>query len=88
MYTRLRGNGFCGCCRVDREARVSDPVAFSWMRGELGPKRTSVFVLLGLIVWIGLPRIVPNGELFVASALALLDIALLFVVLKGDVRIG
>jgi len=71
-------------------ARLAFPILllFGWMRSELGPKSTSVFVLLGLIAWIGLPRIVPNGELFVTSALALLDIALVLVVLKGDVRIG
>jgi hypothetical protein len=45
-----------------------------------------VFVLLGLSVWIGLPRL-PNGGDFVTSALAVLDIALVLIVFKEDVRI-
>jgi hypothetical protein len=71
-------------------ARLAFPILllFGWMRGELTPKSTSVFVILGLIAWIGLPRIVPNGELFVTSALALLDVVLVLVVFKGDVRLS
>ena len=62
-------------------------VAWGWLSGGLGPKTTAVFVLLGVAVWIGLPRL-PNGANFVTSALAIIDIALVFAVFKGDVRIG
>lgn len=59
-----------------------------WMREELGPKSASVFIALGLLAWFGVPRVVPNGHLFVTPALALLDIALVLIVFKGDLRIG
>ena len=70
-------------------ARLAFPtlLLFGWRRGALGPKSTAVFALLGLVVWIGLPRMMPNGGLFVTSALAVLDIGLVFAVFKGDVRI-
>ena len=44
-----------------------------------------VFVVLGLIVWVALPR--PFGANCVTPALAVLDIALVFTVFKGDVRV-
>ena len=71
-------------------ARLAFPglLIVGWVRGELGPTSTGVFVALGLVAWIGLPRAVPNGELYVTSAVALLDIALVFAVFKADVRIG
>jgi hypothetical protein len=70
-------------------ARLAFPtlLLFGWARGELGPRSLTVFVLLGLSVWIGLPRLLPNGGDFVTSALAVLDIALVLIVFKGDVRI-
>jgi hypothetical protein len=71
-------------------ARLAFPILLllGWMRGELSSKSASLFVVLGLITWIGLPRIIPNGELFVTSALALLDVVLVLVVFKGDVRLS
>jgi hypothetical protein len=59
-----------------------------WMRGELGPRGTMLFVILGLSVWVALPRFVPNGHSFITPALALIDIALVLAVFKGDVRIS
>ena len=73
---------------MDREGRIPNPVAFRLDAWRAWPEKyQTVFVLLGLVAWIGLPRMVPNGALFVTSALALLDIALVFAVFKGDVRI-
>jgi hypothetical protein len=71
-------------------ARLAFPILLlsGWMRGELSPKRTGLFLVLGLVAWIGLPRIVPNGELFVTSVLALLDVVLVLIVFKGDVRLS
>jgi hypothetical protein len=57
-------------------------------RGELSPKSAIVWAGVGLLVWLGLPRIVSSGSYLVTSALAILDIALVLVVFKGDVRIG
>jgi hypothetical protein len=56
-----------------------------WTSGELRRKGTAVFVALGVAAWIGLPYL-PRGGDFVTSAMALIDVALVFVVYKGDVR--
>jgi hypothetical protein len=63
-------------------------LALGWMRGELGATSTGVFAIIGLLAWLGLPHMASNGGLYVTPALALLDIVLVFVVFKGDVRIG
>jgi hypothetical protein len=55
--------------------------------GELRRVGAAVFLALGLLIWLGLPHL-RNGANFVTPALAVLDIALVFAVLKGDVRIG
>lgn len=70
-------------------ARLAFPLLLvaGWIRGELGPRSTTLFVLLGIAIWIGLPRLITNGENFITSALAVLDIVLVFMIFKGDVRI-
>jgi len=52
----------------------------------LSPKAVAVFLALGAVAWIGVPY-VPRGADFVTSALALIDVALVFAVFKGDVPI-
>lgn len=71
-------------------AQLALPVLLlvGWMRDELGPKGAGVCLALAAAAWFGLPRLIPNGEWFVTPALALLDIALVLVVFKGDLRIG
>ena len=54
--------------------------------GELRPKSIAVFLVLGVAAWIGLPY-APRGSDFVTSALALIDIALVFAVFKRDIRL-
>jgi membrane-associated PAP2 superfamily phosphatase len=61
-------------------------LAYAYVRGELKRKTLAVFILLGLGVYVGLSRI-PNGARFVTSALAVIDIALVFAIFRGDVRI-
>ena len=53
--------------------------------GDLRRRGASIFIVLGLVVWLGLPEL-PNGANFVTSGLAILDIALVFAVFKRDVR--
>lgn len=53
---------------------------------EIGPRGAAVFLVLGAGAWFGLPRV--GGEALVTSVLAVVDIALVFVVFKGDVRLG
>lgn len=62
-------------------------LVWGWFSGELAPKATAIFAILGAAVWFGLPQ-VPNGENFRTSALAVIDVALVLAVFKRDVRIG
>ena len=70
-------------------ALLAFPVLLTWgvVSGELTRRRAAVFVALAVAAWVGLPRL-PYGEALVTSALAVIDIALVFAVFKGDVRIG
>ena len=69
-------------------ATVAFPVllVWGWVTGELGPKRSSAFLIVGVAAYFGLPYL-PNGRDFVMTAMALIDIALVFAVFKGDVRV-
>jgi hypothetical protein len=53
---------------------------------EIGPRGAAVFVGLWLLGYFGLPFLPFGGGMFF-SWVALLDIALVFVVFKGDLRI-
>jgi len=61
-------------------------LVWGWVTGQLGPKAITAFMVLGVAAYLGLPR-VPHGSDFVMSAMALIDVALVFAVFKGDVRI-
>jgi hypothetical protein len=54
--------------------------------GELRPKSVGVFLLLWMIGYAGFPRISSMWGLFLTPYIAVLDIVLVFLVLKGDVR--
>ena len=55
--------------------------------GEIGAKGCAVFVLLWIIGLIGLPYL-PLGDSLFPSYVAVLDVALVFVIFKGDVRLS
>ncbi len=55
---------------------------------ELSPKWVAVFAILGMAAWIGLPRVPPSGGYLVGPALSILDIVLILIVFKRDIRIG
>ena len=61
---------------------------YGWALGELNPKRIAVFLLLWLTVRVGLPYVPyePARAMF-SSVVAMLDIALVFMIFKGDVRL-
>ena len=61
-------------------------LAYAYVTGELKRQTIAVFILSGLAVYVGLSRIA-NGAGFVTSALAVIDIALVFAIFRGDVRI-
>jgi len=54
--------------------------------GELRPKRIALFLTLWIAGLFGLPCL-PYGAALFSSFVAALDIALAFIVFKGDVRI-
>ena len=55
--------------------------------GELGIKGAAIFVTIWLAAYIGLP-FVSFGSLFLTPCVAALDVALVFLVCKGDVRLS
>jgi hypothetical protein len=62
-------------------------LAYGWALGELGLKALAIFLLLWLAGCAGLPHVAyePARALF-SSFVAILDIALVFRIFKGDVR--
>jgi hypothetical protein len=60
---------------------------YGWFCRELSPKGLAVFLLLWLVGLIGLPY-VPYGNALFSPFVAALDIALVFVIAKGDVRLS
>ena len=61
-------------------------LVIGWFRDELGPKGIGVAVVLFFAGRLGIAY-VPHGASLVQSWAAILDIALVFVVFKGDVRL-
>jgi len=55
---------------------------------ELKPKWVAAFAVLGVAAWIGLPRFPPSGGYLVGPVLGVLDIVLVLMVFKRDIRIG
>jgi hypothetical protein len=62
-------------------------LAYGWFWSEIGPRGLAIAVLLWLCGLFGLP-LVPYGPAFFAPFVAVLDIALVFVIFKGDVPLG
>jgi hypothetical protein len=61
-------------------------LVYGWFWGDLGPRGIAVFVLLWLAGRLGLPML-PYGAAMFPSWVAVLDIALVFLIFKGDVRL-
>ena len=58
------------------------------MFGELGRRGVVTFVLLWVCGVFGLPRISDTAAQLVTPYVAVLDIAMVFIVFKGDVRLS
>jgi hypothetical protein len=56
--------------------------------GELKPRSIVVFAIVGVAAWVGLPRIPLSGSYLVTPVVAVLDIALVLIIFKRDIRIG
>jgi hypothetical protein len=61
-------------------------LAFGWSWEEIGGRGTAVFLALWVAGLFGV-RLLPYDGLF-PSYVALLDVALVFIVFKGDVRLN
>jgi hypothetical protein len=61
-------------------------VGYGWFWDELGPKGLCGLIFLWLAGMFGLPFI-PYGAALFSSFVAVLDIALVFLIFKGDVRL-
>jgi hypothetical protein len=63
-------------------------LAFGIVSRELSRAGLLGFIVLWLVGYFGLPALSSLGGLFVTSYVAILDIALVFIILKGDLRIN
>jgi hypothetical protein len=61
-------------------------LSVGWLRGELGFRRVTSFVGLWLVGLLGF-RYLPYGESLFPPYVAALDVALVFAIFKGDVRL-
>lgn len=61
-------------------------LAYGWFWEELGPRGIAVFLLLWVGGMLGV-RLTPLGHAIFPSFVALLDVALVFIIFKGDVRL-
>jgi hypothetical protein len=55
---------------------------------EVRPRTAAILVALWLAGRFGLPRLLPYGDAFVTPYVALLDLVLVLLVFKGDVRLN
>jgi hypothetical protein len=61
-------------------------LAYGWLADELGARGVVIFVALWVAGWFGLDLVPFGGDLFF-SYVALLDVVLVFVIFKGDLRV-
>lgn len=62
-------------------------LAYGWAWGELTPRRISLFAVVWLLGWLGFPLLTYGDALFTAFV-ALLDVVLVLMIFKGDVKIS
>jgi hypothetical protein len=60
---------------------------YGWFFDELGPRGIAGFVALWLAGWLGLPYLGPVAAGMFFSWVALLDVVLVFLIFKGDIRL-
>jgi hypothetical protein len=62
-------------------------LAYGWAWDEIGPRGLTAFLVLWIAGYFGLPY-VPLGAAMFFSYVALLDVVLVFMIFKGDVRLS
>jgi hypothetical protein len=60
---------------------------YGWAWDELGPRGVIVFLVLWMLGFYGLPFF-PLGAAMFSSFVAVLDVALVLLIFKGDVRLS
>jgi len=63
-------------------------LAFGYFVGELSPKQIAAFLLLWIVGRVGLAHLPPPAPELFSPYVAALDIAIVLVVFKGDVRLS
>lgn len=61
-------------------------LAAGWWLGELSGRRVALFLGLWLVA-LAVAAVVPGGAFWMTASVALLDIVLILMVFKGDIRI-
>jgi hypothetical protein len=61
-------------------------LAYGWFWDELGPVSVGIFVVLWLSGYFGLPYL-PNGAAMFSSCVAVLDVVLVLMVFKEDLKL-
>jgi hypothetical protein len=62
-------------------------LVYGWFWEELGPKGIAAFVILWLAGYFAL-QLIPQGPDMFFSWVAVLDVALVFIIFKGDIRLS
>jgi hypothetical protein len=62
-------------------------LVYGWIRNELGVRGIAVFLTLWVAGLYGLPYVSNYGQALFSSFVAVLDIALVFLIFKGDIRL-
>jgi hypothetical protein len=62
-------------------------LAYGWMWEEIHLASATLFLSLWIVGWLGLPYFLFNGAALFSSYVAVLDIALVFIIFKGDVKL-
>jgi hypothetical protein len=62
-------------------------LVYGWFWEELGAKGIIAFVILWIAGYVGL-QLIPQGPDMFFSWVALLDVALVFIIFKGDIRLS
>lgn len=61
-------------------------LVYGWFWDEVGPRSATILLVLWLVGYFGLPFI-RYGDAMFSSFVAMLDVALVFMIFKGDVRL-
>jgi hypothetical protein len=79
--------GSAGIARLIAHAAFWGLVLLGLVSDELGFRQAGIFVFVWLLGLVGLPHL-PYGDAVFPSYVAVLDVALVLMIFKGDVRLN